>query len=124
MTNNFIQLNRRSLQGVLTLISLTSTILISPIAIAGKWVRVKTDASNNAYHIDVSTIEGRGRWHYFWSNVIYGQPNTNIVPGQQVYNTTYYIAVDCQNQIEWSAIASLGYDRILLNCQANNWRLR
>jgi len=65
MINNLIQLNCRSLQGVLKLISLTSTILISPIAIAGEWVRVKTDAGNNAYHVDVSTIEGRGRWRYF-----------------------------------------------------------
>lgn len=62
-------------------------------------MRVKTDADNNAYHVDVSTIEGRGRLRYFWANVIYGQPDTNIVPGKQVDSTTYYIAVDCQNQI-------------------------
>ncbi|MFP5271668.1 surface-adhesin E family protein [Coleofasciculus sp.] len=99
MTNPLIQLNRRSLQGVLTLLSLTSAILISPVAIAQQWVRVKTDAGNNAYHVNVSTIEGRGRLRYFWANVIYGEPTTNIVPGQQVYSTTYYIAVDCQNQI-------------------------
>ncbi|MEQ8995280.1 MAG: hypothetical protein RID53_02105 [Coleofasciculus sp. B1-GNL1-01] len=99
MTNPLISLNRRSLQGVLTLLSLTSAILISPAAIAGQWVRVKTDARNNAFHVDVSTIEGRGRLRYFWSNIIYGQPNPNLVPGQEVYSTTYYIAVDCQNQI-------------------------
>lgn len=99
MTNPLIQLNRRSLKGVLTLLSLTSVILISPVAIAGQWVRVKTDTDNNAYHVNVSTIEGRGRLRYFWSNVIYGQPNPNLVPGQEVYSTTYYIAVDCQNQI-------------------------
>ena len=99
MTNPLIQLNRRSLKGVFTLLSLTSAILISPVAIAGQWVRVKTDAGNNAFHVDVSTIEGRGRLRYFWSNIVYGQPNPNLVPGQEVYSTTYYIAVDCQNQI-------------------------
>ncbi|MEQ9671846.1 surface-adhesin E family protein [Coleofasciculus sp. G2-EDA-02] len=99
MTNPLIQLNRRSLQGVFTLLSLTSAILISPVAIAQQWVRVKTDADNNAYHVNVSTIEGRGRLRYFWANVIYGEPDTNIVPGKQVYSATYYIAVDCQNQI-------------------------
>jgi len=97
--NPLIQLNRHSLKGILTLLSLTSAILLSPVAIAGEWVRVKTDARNNAYHVDVSTIEGRGRLRYFWANVIHEQPRTNVVPGQEVYSTTYYIAVDCQNQI-------------------------
>ena len=80
----------------LTVSSLTG--LLFPLSgSATQWVRVKTDNNNNAYYIDVSTIEGKGRFRYFWSNVIYGEPYRR--DDKLVYSTSYYISVDCSTKL-------------------------
>ena len=99
MKNNLItryRSYRRSLSGVLTLFTFMGSMFTSP-AVAAEWVRVKTDAQNNAYYVDVSAIERSGNLRSFWSNVIHGQPSS--VEGKLVYSTTYYIIADCENQI-------------------------
>ncbi|HBB32050.1 MAG TPA: hypothetical protein DDZ80_23745 [Cyanobacteria bacterium UBA8803] len=95
MTTNLAKLYHRSLSGVLTLFSVSGTLLTFP-AMASGWVRVKTDAQNNIYYVDISAIEENGRFRSFWSHVIHGEPYREA--GKLVYSRTFYISVDCQTQ--------------------------
>ncbi|HBE16676.1 MAG TPA: hypothetical protein DEA78_20765 [Cyanobacteria bacterium UBA11159] len=95
MTNNS-KFSHLFLSLTVTVSSLTGLLL--PLSgVAEQWVRVKTDNNNNSYYIDVSTIEGKGRFRYFWSNVIYGEPYR--WDNKLVYSTSYYISVDCSTKL-------------------------
>jgi hypothetical protein len=54
---------------VLPLVVASVALLSSPAA--ASWVRVKTDSDNDIYSVDVDLIEGRGRFRYFWSNILF-----------------------------------------------------
>jgi hypothetical protein len=71
--------------------------LLSLPATASEWVRVKTNASNNIYSVDVASIEGSGRIRKFWSNIEFGKPE--LVAGKQTYSAIYYLSVDCQSKL-------------------------
>ncbi len=62
-----------------------------------EWVRVKTNRNGSIFSVDVASIEKRGRFRYFWSNVIAETPRS--VAGQRVYTTNYYLSVDCQKKL-------------------------
>lgn len=94
MSNNS-QFSHLCLSLTVTVSSLTG-LLLPLSAVAEQWVRVKTDNNNNVYSIDVSTIEGKARFRYFWSNVIYGEPYR--WDDKLVYSTSYYISVDCSTK--------------------------
>jgi len=81
---------------VLPLVVASAALLSSPAT--ASWVRVKTDSNNNIYSVDVDLIEGRGRFRYFWSNIIFGKPN-NTEAGQLAYSAVYYLSVDCKDKL-------------------------
>jgi hypothetical protein len=81
---------------VLPLVVASVALLSSPAT--ASWVRVKTDSDNNIYSVDVDLIEGRGRFRYFWSNIIFGKPN-NTEAGQLAYSAVYYLSVDCKDKL-------------------------
>lgn len=85
----------KDLRVVLPLVLASAVFLTSP-AIAS-WVRVKTNRNNDIYSVDVDSIEGSGRFRYFWSNVVYGKPYYEV--GQLVYSAVYYVSVDCQKKL-------------------------
>lgn len=78
-------------------LAITSVALLGSPALAD-WVRVKTDSDNDAYSVDVDSIEGRGHIRYFWSNIIFGQPR-NTESGKVAYSAVFYLSVDCQNKL-------------------------
>lgn len=84
------------MRGVLPLAIASVTLLNLP-ASASEWVRVKTNAGNNIYSVDVASIEGSGRIRNFWSNIEFGKPQ--LVAGKQAYSAIYYLSVDCQSKI-------------------------
>jgi hypothetical protein len=81
---------------ILPLVVASVALLSSPAA--ASWVRVKTEPDNDIYSVDVDLIEGRGRFRYFWSNIIFGKPN-NTEAGQLAYSAVYYLSVDCQDKL-------------------------
>jgi hypothetical protein len=81
---------------VLPLVVASVALLSSPAT--ASWVRVKTDSDNNIYSVDVDLIEGRGRFRYFWSNILFGKPN-NTEAGQLAYSAVYYLSVDCKDKL-------------------------
>lgn len=81
---------------VLPLVVASVALLSSPAA--ASWVRVKTDSNNNIYSVDVDLIEGRGRFRYFWSNILFGKP-WRTEEGQLVYSAMYYLSVDCKDKL-------------------------
>jgi hypothetical protein len=86
----------KNMRGILPLVIASVALLGSPAA--ASWVRVKTDPDNNIYSVDVDSIEGKGRFRYFWSNIIFGQPR-NTEAGQLAYSAAYYLSVDCQDKL-------------------------
>jgi hypothetical protein len=81
---------------VLPLVVASVALLSSPAT--AFWVRVKTDSNNNIYSVDVDSIEGRGRFRYFWSNIIFGKP-WKTEAGQLASSAMYYLSVDCQDKL-------------------------
>ena len=81
---------------VLPLVVASAALLSSPAT--ASWVRVKTDSDNNIYSVDVDSIEGRGRFRYFWSNIIFGKP-WKTEAGQLASSAMYYLSVDCQDKL-------------------------
>jgi hypothetical protein len=82
-------------------ISLMMATVISPaIAIAasntGQWVPVMTDGQDRVWYVDAGTIQGRGRYRYFWSYVLNKTPF--VQAGELVYGTAYYLSVDCRSK--------------------------
>lgn len=84
------------MRGVLPLLIASLTLINLP-ANAAEWVRVKTNARNDIFLVDVASIEGRGRIRYFWSLVEFGKPVT--VSGKRAYSAIYYVSVDCQSNV-------------------------
>lgn len=78
-------------------LAITSVALLSSPALAS-WVRVLTNAENDMYSVDVDSIEGRGRYRYFWSHINFGQPIT-VEEGQRVHSVMFYLSVDCQSKL-------------------------
>jgi hypothetical protein len=81
---------------VLPLVVASVALLSSPAT--ASWVRVKTEPDKDIYSVDVDLIEGRGRFRYFWSNIIFGKPN-NTEAGQLAYSAVYYLSVDCKDKL-------------------------
>jgi hypothetical protein len=81
---------------VLPLVVASVALLSSPAA--ASWVRVKTDSDNDIYSVDVDSIEGRGRFRYFWSNILFDKP-WKTEAGQLAYSAMYYLSVDCQDKL-------------------------
>lgn len=81
---------------VLPLVVASVALLSSPAT--ASWVRVKTAPNNDIYSVDVDSIEGRGRFRYFWSNILFGKP-WRTEEGQLAYSAMYYLSVDCQDKL-------------------------
>jgi len=58
------------------------------------WVAVVTDGRNKTWYVDRGTVQGRGRFRYFWSYVVGGNPYSDS--GKLAYSTAFYLSVDCQ----------------------------
>lgn len=99
-------------------IASVSVTLLSLPATASEWVRVKTDASNSIYSVDVASIEGRGHIRNFWSYIEFGKPES--VAGKQVYTAIYYLSVDCQNKVYYLHFARY-FDRNSQTVQEYNY---
>ncbi len=81
---------------VLPLVVASVALLSSPAA--ASWVRVKTEPDNDIYSVDVDLIERRGRFRYFWSNILFEKPQKTEA-GQLASSAMYYLSVDCQNKL-------------------------
>jgi hypothetical protein len=88
-------LYRKDMRKVLLLVIVSIALFSSP-AIAS-WVRVKTSATNDIYSVDDASIEGRDRFRYFWSNVVFGKPQP--VAGKLASSAAFYLSVDCQKKL-------------------------
>lgn len=81
--------------GLLTTVAIAT--LLASSATASSWVRVKTNKNNDVFSVDVASIEGQGRFRYFWSDVIFGRPVAES--GRMAYRAVYYLRTDCQNKL-------------------------
>ncbi|MGA7933150.1 MAG: hypothetical protein WCA35_06355, partial [Kovacikia sp.] len=84
-------------------IGLTATLVGSSLAISSLktfasaapakkgWVAVMTDKQNDVWYVDSGSIQGRGRFRYFWSYVMAGSPY--IIDGKLTYGVAYYLSV-------------------------------
>lgn len=61
---------------------------------ANGWVKVITDARNKTWYVDSGSIQGRGRFRYFWSYTTEDLPFNE--DGKLVYSSAFYLSVDCQ----------------------------
>lgn len=83
-----------------TFLGLLSTVVIATLLASpatASWVRVKTNSNNDVYSVDANSIEGRGRFRYFWSDVVFGKPVSNA--GRVAHRAVYYLFVDCQDKL-------------------------
>ncbi|UBF29195.1 hypothetical protein K9N68_15965 [Kovacikia minuta CCNUW1] len=60
------------------------------------WVAVTTDSRNKTWYVDNGSIQGRGRYRYFWSYIVGGTPYPDS--GKIAYSTAFYLSVDCQQK--------------------------
>ncbi|QZZ21982.1 hypothetical protein J5X98_06095 [Leptothermofonsia sichuanensis E412] len=60
------------------------------------WVEVLTDQRDKTWYVDSGSIQGRGRFRYFWSYTTGGVPYSEN--GQLVYSMAFYLSVDCQQK--------------------------
>lgn len=88
-----IQNTTTTFLGLLSTVGI-ATLFASPAT--ANWVRVKTNQNNDVYSVDVDSIKGRGRFRYFWSNVVFGSPIEDS--GRVAHRAVYYIFVDCKNK--------------------------
>lgn len=86
------------LQKLLGLASCAAVLLAAEVTIAApaKWVRIMTDSSKNIWYVDASSIQGRGRYRFFWSFI--ENQNPVVQNGRSVYSAIFYLSVDCQEQ--------------------------
>ncbi len=86
-------------------VTVTCLGLLTTVAIAGSfmspatasWVRVKTNKNNDVYSVNADSIEGRGRFRYFWSHIVFGKPVSKS--GRVAHRAVYYIFIDCQKKL-------------------------
>ncbi len=90
-----LNLGHENMRRTLPLVIVSITLLSSP-AIAS-WVRVQTNRNNNIYSVDVDSIQGRGRFRYFWSDIVFGKPQS--VAGKLASRAIFYLSVDCQKKL-------------------------
>jgi ribonucleotide monophosphatase NagD (HAD superfamily) len=62
----------------------------------GGWVRVVTDGQDKTWYVDNGSIQGKGRFRYFWSYTTGGTPYQEA--GKPAYSTAFYLWADCQQQ--------------------------
>ncbi|MGA7933508.1 MAG: hypothetical protein WCA35_08175 [Kovacikia sp.] len=55
-----------------------------------------TGKQNDVWYVDSGSIQGKGRFRYFWSYVTAGTPY--IIDGKLTYGMAYYLSVDCQEK--------------------------
>ena len=60
------------------------------------WIPVSTDSRNKTWSVDNGSIQGRGRFRYFWSYIVGGDPYPDN--GKVAYSTAFYLSVDCQQK--------------------------
>lgn len=72
------------------------TSLRSPASAASGWVQVTTDRGNRIWYVDSGSIQGTGRFRYFWSYIVGGPPFPEA--GKLAHSSAYYLSVDCQQK--------------------------
>ncbi|MCL6436251.1 MAG: hypothetical protein K6T90_18995 [Leptolyngbyaceae cyanobacterium HOT.MB2.61] len=60
------------------------------------WVAVLTDPNDKTWYVDNGSIQGRGRFRYFWSYTTGGTPYREN--GKLAYSMAFYLSVDCQQK--------------------------
>ncbi|WP_421659267.1 surface-adhesin E family protein [Leptothermofonsia sp. ETS-13] len=60
------------------------------------WVAVFTDRSDKTWYVDNGSIQGHGRFRYFWSYTTGGTPYREN--GKLAYSMAFYLSVDCQQK--------------------------
>ena len=75
---------------------LTTSITPGLAQVRGGWVRIITDNRDKTWYVDNGSIQGKGRFRYFWSYTTGGTPYSEA--GKLVYSTAFYLSVDCQQQ--------------------------
>lgn len=91
-----------SLQKLCLSIGIVATLLITSITpgfaqAKGGWVRVITDSRARTWYVDTGSIQGKGRFRYFWSYTTGGTPSYPEA-GKLAHSTAFYLSVDCQQQ--------------------------
>ena len=85
---------------IVTLVPLITTTFISP-ANAAEWVRILSD-DNAAFYIDTSSIEGTGRYRYYWQLVAFQRPQSFRTgvnrTSVSVYGYAIYSSIDCRTK--------------------------
>lgn len=62
------------------------------------WVRVITDESNNVWYLDKGSMQGRGRFRYFWVYFTLGTPLPMSSNGRMLDSGAIYLSLDCQQK--------------------------
>lgn len=60
------------------------------------WVAVLTDQRDKTWYVDSGSIQGKGRFRYFWSYMTGGTPYPEN--GKLVHSMAFYLSVDCQQK--------------------------
>lgn len=93
------------LQKICCLASLSALMGLSGLEIASAaqkgWVRVFTDPENNyVYYIDNGTIQGKGKFRYFWMYSTSANGSSLFTVNRRpVYSVSGYFSVDCQQGV-------------------------
>jgi hypothetical protein len=82
---------------------LTAALIPITAAVAAeRWVRLVSD-NNGVIYIDAASIRGRGRYRYYWQQLLLSKPQVSTpgpgVPRVQVYGYMLYSSVDCRTKI-------------------------
>lgn len=74
---------------------ISTAFLTAPASASTKWVKVSTSEDNSIFYVDTTSIQGNGRFRYFWKNITLGSPDTDFT-SRPAYTFMSYHSVDCE----------------------------